>query len=226
MKTEIPEPEWTAVNMNRKSNSTTFKQCGWCKHASGSHRYGCCLSGRCALMKEYDNDVKWRDECKLLKLGKEDFKSILKSKEYEIKGCKQKIENVHVEIKEVNKLFEKAKNIPPLPDHRNMEFKIGSKVWVFIAAEGEKVPLTKWYCGSVVSGYRSGDGCVSYVMDELPASKQGWGCGVSVPIILQDWEYQYFKRNKRNFETWIELSNKTDNGNPIDGKAMFESIGE
>ena len=35
------------VEMRRKEGeSTTFEQCGWCKHAMGSHRYSYCIEGR------------------------------------------------------------------------------------------------------------------------------------------------------------------------------------
>jgi hypothetical protein len=109
-----PEPEWNAVNINRKRGDTTFSQCGWCKHAdSGSARYQCMIETYCSLMPRYSNEVYWDTPCKIMKQGKQDLKSTLLRKASEIESYKKTIGHLKDEMSELNDLIKKAHNSPP-----------------------------------------------------------------------------------------------------------------
>jgi len=204
---EYPEPVWNAENKNRKQGDTTFKTCGWCKFVgSGSCRYDCHLEAHCDLMKSYDNDVKWDTSCKILNLSLVDVQSIVRSKEYDIKESKRHIERRNLEIKTLltDKRIPRKKK-PALPGSRDAEyFKLKDVVWVFHE--------NKWNRGMVVPGYRTYDGCVSYVLDNYPNSAKGWGCGMAVPCILLDWEYTYFKKNLTEFKEYLKMCDRVYNG--------------
>lgn len=213
----INEPVWTADNQNRREGDTTLSSCGWCKYrGSGSYRYDCMVTGGCNLLKSYKSDVEWNTPCKIKVLGKLDLLNIIESKKYEILEHERGIERTQKQIETLLELSENCPDKPPLPDARGADyFPIKSRVWVFIKADGEKVLETGWYAGTVVNGYRSGDGCVSYSLDELPASNGGWGCGLSVPVVLRDKEYKYFKSNPVHFAEWLIASDKNYNGEKL-----------
>lgn len=212
---EIKEPEWTAENMNRQKGDTTFKKCGWCVYAgSGSYRYNTMLSGNCNLMKSYRNEVGWDTDCKIISLGKQDIKRIVESKQYEIKSSLDGIKRTKQEIKTLLDL--KVENRPPLPDNRGQDFEIGEVVYVFHE--------NKWNRGTVVMGYRHKDGCVSYVLDDYPESKKGWGCGTAVPCVIKKWEYDYFKKNPNEFTKWLDGSDRKYNGDSLPIKDYFKAM--
>jgi hypothetical protein len=65
-----------------------------------------------------------------------------------------------------------------------------------------------WLKAKVVSGYRSGDGCVSFIVDSIPESnsdKGPWGCGNAVPVIILEWEYKFFILNPDVWKEWREF---------------------
>lgn len=211
------EPEWTAENMNRKQGGTTFKICGWCAYAGcGSCRYDCHLNSYCDLMKDYGEKrkVNWDTPCKVMQLGDIDRKSIIQSKEYTIESLRKQIQDKVLEIGVLKKI--KLKNKPPLPDNRIEDFPLKSVVYVFYE--------NKWNRGIVVSGYRSGDGCVSYVLDDYPNSKKGWGCGVSVPCVLHEWEYKYFKTNLVEFKQWLRDCDREYNGKKLPLESYYNAM--
>jgi hypothetical protein len=209
---EYPEPIWNAENMNRKKGDTTFKTCGWCKFAScGRARYDCMIDTHCDLMTDYgeERDVKWDTKCKILNLGLLDIKDIIESKKRNIKDNLEQNKNTEAEIRVLlNDKRIPRKNKPALPDSRGCEyFKLKSVVWV--------LHENKWNRGIVVSGYRTYDGCVSYVLDDYPESQKGWGCGMSVPGILLDWEYKYFKNNLEEYREYLKLCDREYNGEKL-----------
>ena len=214
-------PEWTAKNRNRKKGDTTFIACGWCEHVSGSIcQYGCALTGSCSLMKDYGEmrDVKYDTLCTMVVLGDQDRQSILNSKRYEIGNLKSSIKRVEKEIKTLK--WMKLDKQPPLAENRGEEFKLGSVIYTFLE---DKQVLAK---GIVVSGYRSGDGCVSYVLNDFPKSKEGWGCGCGAPIILKEWEFEYFKNNLDTFKLWLSYQDREYNGNRINMDMYYKALKE
>lgn len=220
-----PDPEWTAEIINRKHDSTTFKQCGWCKHTGGgSCRYDCMLSTNCSLLRDYGlgSHVYWDTPCLIKMLGKEDMNKVIKYKEYSIKEDQRSIKRLEDDIKIIRKMELSIK--PPLPDNRLHDYEEGEIVWAY--SEKEK----KWRRGTVVPGYRSHNGCVSYILDGVPKSRprpegEGpWGCGVGISGILKDWEYQYFKKHIEDFEIWLHLSDREYNGERMNIDDMFVAL--
>ena len=62
----------------------------------------------------------------------------------------------------------------------------------------------KWERGTVVTGYRSHDGMVSYCLGDIPGSS-GWGCGTGVPHVLREWEWNYFRVHHSEYIRWKRL---------------------
>jgi hypothetical protein len=219
------EPVWNAENMNRKKGDTNFEMCGWCRHRGcGSYRYDCMISGDCSLLKNYKNETVWNTPCKIKSLGKLDLLDLASSKKYEIEESKRAIEIAEHEMDVLKKLATKAKDKPCLPDSRTCEhFAPKARVRVFLDFPERNIKAD-WYIGTVVNGYRSGDGCVSYVLDKLPESKGGWGCGISAPAVILNSEYQYFKKNPAEFEIWLQKSDRDYNGQRIITQKMRKLV--
>jgi len=80
----------------------------------------------------------------------------------------------------------------------------------------------------VVAGYRHHDGCVSYILDDYPASKPNekgpWGCGYAVPGILTDKEYTYFKAVPERFLEWSKMCDRSYNGEKAPMDAMYRAL--
>lgn len=208
------EPEWNALNINRKEGSTTFKQCGWCVYVGcGSCRYSCHIDGSCGLLKDYGpgSEVYWDTPCIVRMLSKKDILAVCESKVSEIEGL---YSNIREEKKFIKVLRGLKPTIKPALAVNGADFDDGSIVWVWTNK--------KWCRGIVVPGYRSHDGCVSYVLDDFPETKnKPWGCGVSVPCILKEWDYKYFKAHKDEFLVWLELQDREYNGEKLNMKEMY-----
>lgn len=206
------EPIWSAGNMDRKKGDTTFDICGWCEHAScGSVRYSCYLITSCSLLTSYSSssDMWWDSACVIKKLGRLDFNDIVKSKQREIDEYQNSIAMLGEQIGVIENL--KLADKPPLPSHRPHDYyNVDDVVYVFIEKKSE------WIRGIVISGYRHHDGCVSYVLDDIPESSEGWSCGSAVPCVLKEWEYNYFRLNNADFVVWLELCDRTYNGEKLD----------
>ncbi len=220
-----PEPEWNAINLNRKDGSTTFKQCGWCKYTGGgSCRYNCYLVTNCTLLRDYGlgSNTHWDTPCLVKMLSKEDMDDVIKGKEWDIKNHMNSIKRLEDETKLIRKTDFAVK--PPLPSHRLHDYQEGEIIWIYYTKEG------KWTRGVVVPGYRSHDGRVSYILDGIPKSQPipkgecPWGCGVSVPSILRDWEYQHFKKNLDDFKVWLHLCDTDYNGERMPIKDMYSAL--
>jgi len=215
------QPDWTAENINREKGATTFKQCGWCEHQGcGSFRYNCMISGTCDLLKSYDNEMEFDTPCRIVILGQKDIDDVIKSKERGIKEYENGIERLKKQIVVLKTDINiPRRNIPALPSSRNAaHFKLNEKVWVFYQ--------DKWNSGIVAKGYRTYDGCVSYVLDNYPTSKEGpWGCGNCIPGVLLDSEFEYFKNNLGDFRIWLKQCNtKSYNGEKIDLELYYNTL--
>lgn len=220
---DYPEPEWTPENINRKPGSTTFKQCGWCKYRGcGSCRYNCCIDTSCSLFPDYGlgHQTYWDTPCLIKLLGKDDIDDLIRYKNYKVEELKKTIQRKEGERKILQNLKPAAK--PPLPSNRGDTFNEGKTIWLY--------RNKKWIRGVIVEGYRSHDGCVSYILDDIKKSKpqpQGtgpWGCGASIPGILLDWEYKYFQDNPNDFKIWLNLSDVKYNGERYDVQEMYDAL--
>ena len=189
---------------NNQPNSTTFESCGWCKHASGSHRYNYCISGNCQLQKQYDNEIKWDTKCILKNASKSQIFSLVKDKKRHIESCKESISRYEEHITMLIAFQTNAKYCPTLPEDRECNhFHLEDEIRVYVD--------DCWYSGNVVNGYRSGDGCVSY--EYFNNGLNSGGCGLSIPHILLRSEYEFFQKNKDAYENWCSIAyNKSFNG--------------
>lgn len=202
------EPEWTAENVNRKKGDTTFKFCGWCEHrASGSYRHDCMLDGGCSLLRHYRNDTQFDTPCVIKRLGGADIADIIASKEREITEAEGGIDRKKTEISILESLPEAGSKQPPLADSRNYDhFNIGDEIRVF--------HNNSWRYGVATNGYRHHDGCVSYVLDDFPETKDGpWGCGMAHPCVMKQEEMDYFLENGLSaFRQWLDFQDREYNG--------------
>lgn len=212
--------------VGRKCGSTNFKQCGWCEHASGSHRYEYCISGKCQLQRSYDNEIKWDTQCLFTDASKSDIRALIDYKKRGIGNSRNSIKRNQNHIEILSELKKKADARPPLPGDRESEhFKIGKKVMVAIA---EKKGDTRcWYEGEVKNGYRHQDGCVSFRLDDIgpqgandtdfPFKDGYWGCGICVPTVMLKTEYIFFLNNLDAFAIWKrKVEVKDYNGDKIE----------
>lgn len=209
------ENEPPLKDQDRESGSTTLKQCGWCEHASGSHRYNYCISGTCSLQKSYNRDVTWDKECVLKDASKSDIDSMISSHKYSIKSAEASIKS-HIEhIETLINIHLSATERPSLPDDRKHDhFNIGEPIAMFYE--------DKWVFGEVRNGYRHHDGCVSYMLNgigpqDIDKGSGYWGVGVSVPIIMLKSEYDFFKENNTEYKKWCSIAyDKSFNGETIE----------
>ncbi len=221
------EPEWTAENINREDGSTTFETCGWCEHTGGGlGRYNCMITSTCTLLKGYgkpskETENKWNTLCHLRKLGRADIRNLIEYQKLDIRQFKGRIEQAEENIISLQKLQSQLKDRPPLPNARSAEYHaLGKTCYAFHKNE--------WCRGTIVTGYRTFDGCVSFVLDDYPESQPGkkgpWGCGVSVPHILLHWEFEYFQKHPDEFEQWLSLCDDKYNQDILDRTSLLEAL--
>lgn len=191
---------------NNQPNSTTFESCGWCKYAFGSHRWHYCIIGSCQLQKQYDNTIKWDTECIFNNASKSQITSFINDKIRRIKSCTDEISRHEEHINILELIEVKSKYCPVLPEVRECDhFHLKDEIRVYIDGE--------WYSGNVISGYRSGDGCVSY--EYFDENMKSGGCGMSIPHILLRSEYEFFQKNKGAYDNWRKFAYQNTFNNTI-----------
>ncbi len=170
------EPEWTEENKNRKQGDTDFEICGWCRHVKcGSCRFSCHLDpSGCDLMYEYDDRWQnkdgylWDRPCVFITSGVADLNYTIESKKRSIKSHNTSIKDIKKDIVIIEEMKEKMDDRPSLPGMRNHDhFGLGEPVMV--AKWNDKKDETRgyhWRPGTVVYGYRTHDGMVSFHMAE------------------------------------------------------------
>lgn len=193
------------VEMREKAKgSTNMEQCGWCDNAWGSHRYGYCISGRCDLMKDCGDEIKWNTRCLLGNMSRNDIVALVDYHKREIKNSEQNIRNEKQHISDLKRIAKKRGYRPPLPfDRKHDHFKLNKRVVVYINEYG------KWCFGDIREGYRTYDGCVSYKLDDIgPQVGEFWGCGACTPIVMLEGEYKWFKKHPDEYDMWFALAIK------------------
>lgn len=210
--TTYPEPEWTADNMNRDSDAWTFKQCGWCKYGGGVHRYNCMIEGSCDILdhtvddyKDYKDKTKvyWNTPCKITDMSRAEAKYWVRHYDYIIKNKHSEIKRLKNAQTDLADLAPELHYLPEIPSERENDPPKGERVRVFLSKLDQPKQYPKgWYKATVVDGYRTGDGCISYVIDSIPESKKGWGCGSARPEVITESDYQFFKEHPDLFMEW------------------------
>lgn len=186
----------------KERNSTTLKQCGWCEHASGTHRHDYCIDGECYLIP--DTKVYWSKDCVIKEALTHEIKSLVESHKQTIECAKRKIAR-YENLIEILGSFETI-DCPPLPKDRSFDhFSVGDLVMAFYPKEDI------WEEGIVCEGRGHYDGCVSFTT--VDATR--W-CGVNQPTILLKEEFDFFRANPKVFEIWEKKScHKPYNGDII-----------
>lgn len=205
---------------HQEHNSTMFNQCGWCKYASGSHRFSYCVSGKCSLLKSYGPEIQWDTPCKLADASQNEIDAIEANHEYQIKGAEQSIAKHREYIIVLKHLQATAPARPALPDdrkHDHFNLKDPLAVW--------NVDKAEWTFGIVTTGYRHHDGCVSYGVMGISGSIYGGG-GSAIPTILLREEYDFFEANPEEYDIWcVKAYNKKFNGQTLE-KAPITTKGD
>lgn len=203
------EPQGDLIN--READSTTLKQCGWCKYAMGTHRYNYCISGSCRLDKSYSKDIMWNDECRFINASQSDIQAVIDNHENTINSAESSIKTHKQHIFDLRMLMKDKPERPPLPDDRKHDhFNIDEPIMLFYKGE--------WLSGDVKYGYRHQDGMVSYRLDGMgPQGGDYWGNGCAVPTILLKDEFDFFKNNPEQYQAWAKVAyNKSFNGDRMD----------
>jgi len=215
--TEAENIKLTPLENELRKGDTTFKVCGWCEHNNRSLCLGyCAITGKCSLMSDYanGNTVVYRDtKCMIKALGAKDIASSMRYHKRRIEDYKSTIKRHKKYLNILNKVKEDSNiKLPPLARNRDAEyFKVGERIMLFLDSTEVHNPKffigeSKFVGGTVVSGYRTYDGCVSYVLDDYPESKEGWGCGNEIPQILLQKDYEYFINNMDKYVDWLEMN--------------------
>jgi len=185
----------------RATGSTTLDQCGWCRYASGTHRFNYCIRGNCLLSVAYDKPVTWDTDCRLKTMGKRDIQALADWHKTEIDRLFAQARRHTDYLQVLSQLKLLAPDIPPLPRNRRPDhFNIGDSVAVY--ADG------KWRFGIVENGYRHHDGFVTFKcrdwgpQDTDPDFKGYSGAGTHSSGILLHAEYLFFASNPEAYSKW------------------------
>ena len=212
-----PSKEPPVTMHDKASGSTTLLQCGWCEYASGTHRYNYCINGRCALLRDYgkEREVVWNDKCHLIDASQSELGSLVDYHIYKIDSYEASIKRHNKYIECLRELIPSSPLRPPLPsDRKHDHFNIDDEIYVYM----DDMEVSGWFAGIVKNGYRHHDGCVSYRLYNVgPQEKGFWGCGMSVPIVLLKYEYEFFQANPSEYAVWCAKAYDKDyNGKTIE----------
>jgi len=190
---------------DKVSGSTTLKQCGWCKYATGNHRVNYCISGECRL-QSYGSDIKWDTPCQIIKLGKKDVNNLIHQKSSEIDDLIRNIESKKDHIMELMEIMETCKDSPVLPENRSTDhFSLEDLMVIHFHPENE---TPYWISGTVKRGYRHRDGAVSYMLAENtgPQEQPFWGSGIGIGSVMLLHEALYLYENPDEASSWFTSS--------------------
>ena len=177
----------TKESENRKSWSTTFNMCGWCKHTGGGMcRFSYHIRTTCSLLSSFNEDIAgekledssdnkhgeiyshrklaFNNPCLLQKINVEQCEILIKNIEYNIDVQKARREGVREAIRKVQEFKAAAKgNKPWLVDYRPSEYvNVGDPLMVYLGGWKDKIVKGDWVEAVGIFGYRHQDGCISY----------------------------------------------------------------
>ncbi len=183
------EPEPLGIQYEQRAHgSTNYNICGWCEHASGSHRFSYCISGGCQLLSEmregadrvygedvegeapyYHHEVKFDTPCQLHALTSEQCQGIVNGIVFKVGVTLAKRELVRAAIRKLIQLRDAADGDRPwLVGFRPHDYmNVGDELVVYIGgwADTDKASKTvdgNWADAIGIFGYRHHDGCMSY----------------------------------------------------------------
>lgn len=221
-----------AIDINRKSGSTTFNNCGWCKYAGGgSCRYSYYISTICSFFSYANKKVEETGVstvgCLLRKLSKEDIAELVKAYQKKIKGLERKKE---LETRLLNRLSSLAKRLeekPYLSDLRPHDhFNVDDEIVFFIDTKEEKMIRQGFIKAKVIYGYRHHDGCVSSIAQKVMHLNndyhggKGLSAGASRGDVMLLSEFKYLKSNPDFAKVWVK-SLKAKKYSAAFGKKLF-----
>lgn len=234
-----PEP-LDAASINRKSGTTTFNVCGWCKHCGGGTcRHSYHITTYCPLIpRQLGNGETWGGNDKFrfntpcaLANGTQELLDTcvehLKARKANLVARKQRAAAFASYLAE---LMNKAEEKPYFASHRPHDwFNLNDDVMFFVSDfDGTLSDKKKTFIsGKVINGYRHHDGCVSVCSDEPYHTGEycdgcGGGFGTSRPEVLHDWEFEYLKSHPDYLKVWVRCS-KADL-NKFDSKEFVAAI--
>jgi hypothetical protein len=213
-------------SQKRKSGSTTFNICGWCKYArSGGNWHDCFIDPNCDI---FDlaflpvNRPKLSDEfkikrqqhrfdtpCFLPKISKDDVDQFQRAIECKKSELIEKKKEVVSKIEKLLIFEEEAEEKPAFPNIRPLDwFNIGDKVVCFIGGWEDKTLPDTWLLAEVVNGHRHHDGGVSVVYDKkyhITIKGKSVNYGSERPEIMLLWEFEYLKQHPEFAEIWVKI---------------------
>ncbi len=216
------------ASKERKGGSTQYNICGWCSHASGSHRYNYCLSGSCRLLNEWDeavdgrvfhskklyftHPVKFNTKCILPSLSADQFKRIIKNIGKKVNLLKVEREGVREAIRKLIRLRDNADgNKPWLVNFRPHDYmNVGDEMVAYIGnwKSNEKIVKGDWVNAMGIFEYRHHDGCMSYqaitpIHSNLSYFEgRGGGAGISRPELMHRWKFDFLNNATQHSDGW------------------------
>lgn len=172
-------------SIDKEKNSTTFKQCGWCKYAIGLFTGNCCVTGKCAFLRYHLNDINSDTKCVIKQCSKLQLSRI-------IDDINRSVTEELYYIGLLKDLFRKAPDYPPTIFERPfLHFREKDKVALY----NDNV----WKFGHVV--YTKPDDSIICQIED----KQ-FNCFILSPFIMLKWEFNFFLKNKSTYKEWCEQS--------------------
>lgn len=209
------EPSRTE-DINRKANSTTYNNCGWCEHTiGGSFRHNYAITTGCEFYSEAGLAIGNRGVaskgCLMTEISKESLGKFASAYQSKIKTIKGEIGNIEAIIQRMKELQNKAESRPILPNLRHYDhFNIGDRIAVYIPDSIKNFSRNgRFIEGTVIEGYRHHDGCVNFVTDKpfhtdmSCENGKGEGKGIKRAEILLKSELDQFYANPKYVQFWL-----------------------
>jgi hypothetical protein len=187
----------------RKHDSSSYTLCGWCKHSSGTGRFGYTISGSCNFFNEQEKigfDCKWDSPCFMKTLSEIDFKEMVENIDLKIEEEKVKRESIRIAISKMQSILDTVNEDKPyLMSLRPHDyFNVGDRMKIYMRHFKDHIADGDWISASCIFGYRHHDGCVSYQTDYPIHTNlsyyegRGGGVGSSRPEAIKESDFEYF----------------------------------
>jgi hypothetical protein len=195
----------------RKTGTTTLNNCSWCDYlGSATMKYECGLEGKCDLLEKATPSSCDRgilsEGCVITKLDAEGIDCLVSGYQSNIGKKEKEAEKIRRQIKKLDALSEKAEDKPYLPELRPSDyFREGDEIIAYSATKGKSPQLIE---GTVIMGYRSNDGMVSFQKKGAKGKKAQGFAGAERADALLKKDYEYLKSNQDFAEAYFLNSEK------------------